>query len=187
MNAHLLLNSLALLQAQVDLPIESNNTMVVWGIALIGIAVALFLVELLVPSGGMIGVISVISLLSGIVMLFLVDTTWGLVGAALTLLALPFTISFAIKIWPHTPLGRALTLGHQKSSWNDAEASAATNNQQASVGRRGQALTDLHPVGTCLIDGRREECLAEVGTIDAGSPIEVITVDGMQIKVRQAS
>jgi hypothetical protein len=38
-------------------------------------------------------------------------------------------------------------------------------------------------VGTCLIDGRREECLARRGTIDAGTEVTVVGVDGSEIFV----
>jgi membrane-bound ClpP family serine protease len=52
------------------------------------------------------------------------------------------------------------------------------------VGHKGEATTELRPVGTCVIDGRREECLATTGVIERGTPIEVVSQDGMYIKVR---
>ncbi|HEX7010295.1 MAG TPA: NfeD family protein, partial [Phycisphaeraceae bacterium] len=117
--------------------------------------------------------------------------------AVVALLALPFGIMFAMKIWPHTPLGRALILrspgqAEEEGSEDQEEdqeqpPTPGTTPQQGPkprVGAEGQAITSLRPVGTCLIDGRREECLAVGGAIDPGARVQVVAVDGMHIRVK---
>ncbi len=54
------------------------------------------------------------------------------------------------------------------------------------VGRRGQALTDLHPVGIGEFEGERLDVVAEVGFIPKGSPIVVIRDEGYRKVVRRA-
>ena len=152
-----------------------------WGVILLGIALALFFVEVIVPSGGIIGFLSACCMIAGIVMLFKFDTTLGLIGAILSLIAVPFLFAFAIKVWPNTPIARMLMLKNPPRQ--DAQDDAGVPPDQL-VGKQGKAMTDLRPVGTCLIDGQRKQCLAVTGLIRSGSAIRVVSADGMEIKVR---
>ncbi|RMH11721.1 MAG: hypothetical protein D6698_16045 [Gammaproteobacteria bacterium] len=166
---------------------------VIWAVVLLGMAVALFLAELFVPSGGIIGVLSALCLIGGIVMLFWIDTTVGLIGSIVTLIALPFAFAAALWIWPNTLIGRALMLGEsdatetENDTLNGQSSSALRTSQHVqavAVGVEGKALTELRPVGICLLDGKRYECLSIAGIIDPGTPVKVVAADGMQIKVK---
>jgi len=145
--------------------------------------------EVFVP-GGVLGLLGLVSLVAGVVFLFRVDTTVGLIGAIVTVLALPFLVAFGLRIWQDTPIGRALILGRADGGDDADEAEpggvegGAETPGGIAPGVKGTAVSDLRPVGTCLLDGRREQCLATGGMIDAGRDVEVVAVDGMQIKVR---
>lgn len=159
----------------------------VWAVLLLAIALALLFAELFVPSGGVISFFAACSLILGIVMLFKVDTKLGLVGAIVVLLATPFLFAAAIKIWPNTPIARLLLLKNVSSRGLQDQGVAghdATEIAQAMVGQTGKALTDLRPVGTCLIGGQRTECLGDGSLILAGTPVRVISADGMHVKVK---
>ena len=67
----------------------SDGTYLAWAIALLAIALALFLVEMFVPSGGLLALLSTGSLIGGLVLMFWEDTTFGLVALIVVLLALP--------------------------------------------------------------------------------------------------
>lgn len=164
---------------------------VIWAVVCLAVAVFLFLLEIFIPSGGLIGLAASGALVAGIVLLFLVDTTLGLLGALVVLACVPLVLAMVIKVWPNTPLARLLTLeARQKRRVGGASAvqeSAGARPEEQSVlqpGARGKALTDLRPVGVCLIEGRRVDCLAERGVIPAGTAVRVVVVDGMQVKVR---
>lgn len=159
----------------------SSNTLLIWAIALIGVAIALFIIELFIPSGGLIGFLSAAALVGGIVCLFGVDTTLGLVSTLAVLIALPFVIGLAIAIWPNTWVVQLMMLK------NAERPGAATPSPAAGVrvGQRGRAVTDLRPVGTVVLEGQRTECLGLGGMIEAGSDVEVVAVDGAQVKVRR--
>jgi membrane-bound serine protease (ClpP class) len=45
------------------------------------------------------------------------------------------------------------------------------------------ALTPLRPVGTCEINGKRVQCVAETGFITKGTPVKVFTVEGNRVIV----
>ena len=187
------LNSLALILIQngIETPSADDSSMLmIWGTVLILAAFALFVVEIFVPSGGMIGFTALVCLIGGIILLAKVNTTLGIITAIASLIALPFLAAFAIKIFPDTPIGRMLTLkspGEDRAAEGDeANNESGNNHLPFKVGDTGKAITDLRPVGTCLINGKREECLATAGMIEAGTEIAITDIDGNQIKVKSS-
>ncbi|MBZ0170816.1 MAG: hypothetical protein K8E66_00400, partial [Phycisphaerales bacterium] len=58
----------------------TGDALLIWGLALIGIAAVLLLVEVFVPSGGLIAAIAGVSALSGVIMLWNFSTMWGIIG-----------------------------------------------------------------------------------------------------------
>ncbi len=164
----------------------SGETLILWSVVCFGLALVLFLVELFIPSGGLIGIAASICLIAGVMFLFKINTQLGLIGAIVCLAALPFGAALVIKVWPQTPIARMLTLQNPEPRSVDAPAEGPQQSQ-VKIGAVGQALTELRPVGACLIDGHRLDCLAERGLIPAGSKVRVVQIDGMQIKVRPDS
>lgn len=166
-----------------------HTMMLIWGIVLVALGIAMFMVEILLPSGGVIGLAATAAVIVGVVFLFRVDTTFGLIGAIVALAALPFLIGAAIKLWPNTLIGRMLTLKtpSRVGKTEEEQAHGATTAEPpvaVKVGDTGKALTRLRPVGTVLFSGRREECLAVGGVIDQGATVRVVNIDGRQIKVK---
>lgn len=123
--------------------------------------------------------------------LFRFDTTAGLVGSLVVIVALPFAVMGALRIWPDTPVGRWLMLRDERAIQVDAEGEPVAPpvkpvpaEQRPKIGDVGKSVSPLRPVGTCVFGGRRFECLADGGVIGAGETVRVASVDGMQIKVR---
>ena len=160
-----------------------DDTLIIWAVLLIAAAILIFFIEIFVPTGGVLGVLAGLAMVSGIVILFYKDTTLGLIGTIVSLVALPFVMGLGLKILPNTPIFKRLTLTERQQATpplvsDGAHASAVV------VGDTGKALTELRPVGTVLINGQRVDCLAEQGIIQPGAPVRVVSVDGMQTKVR---
>lgn len=181
-----------LAQATTQPPAAINQTTwLIWGIVLLAMAIALFFVEAFLPTGGIIGALSGLAAVAGVVCLFWRDSTLGLVAATGVILAMPFAIAFALKVAPDTPFAKWVTLKDtqkaitQKTAEDRSlqETDSADGPSQIKVGDTGETLTPLFPVGTCLIHGRREECLAKHGTIDQGAAVRVVAVDGSEIFV----
>ena len=162
-----------------------NDQYVMWAILLLGLAVVLFFLEVFIPSGGILGFSAAVSMIVGIVLFFKVDTTLGLISAIIALASVPFLFAFALKLWPNTPIAKLLML-ESSSPTGRAEGDPASSARSPFelVGKRGKALTDLRPVGICLINGQRMDCLAETGVIKSGSTVRVVSVKDMQVKVR---
>jgi len=55
----------------------------------------------------------------------------------------------------------------------------------SSVGKRGVAVTDLHPVGIGLFDGRRMDVISEGGHVPRGALIEIVEETGYRKVVRR--
>lgn len=159
---------------------SGDNTLLAWGVLLIAVGFGLVVLEFFVPSAGILAVAASASIVVGIVLLFLRDTTLGLLGTLAALILLPLVIATGIRILPNTPIFRWLTLD------DPAPKQDLNKSRQASlIGHEGVALKDLHPIGTCLIDDQRLECLAQGGVIEKGSRVRVIAQDAFQTKVKR--
>ncbi|MEM1098228.1 MAG: NfeD family protein [Planctomycetota bacterium] len=164
--------------------VQDNTTMMTWGVILLASALAMLVVEMIVPSGGLISLAAAGTTVGGLICLFFHDTTLGAVTTLGVLIATPFIGGFMLKIWPHTPVGRWLILSSEHGELDPAVPRDKPAATPVKIGDTGQTKTLLRPVGTCLINGQRIECLAESGMIDSGSAVRVVDVDGNEIKVR---
>lgn len=154
-----------------------------WGFVLIGAACALIFIEVFIPSGGLIAVGAAIAACAGIVMLFLHSTMSGVIGLLTALILGPMTLTFAFKMFPHTPIGKRMILGTSVSSAK--EVAEHREAMHALIGSEGEAITDLRPVGVVRIEGERHDALAEGPMIEAGSRVRVVVVESNQVKVRK--
>ncbi len=154
-------------------------------IFLIVLSLAVFVVEIFIPSGGLLGIVSFLLLMAGVVFLFMHDTTVGIVGLMLSLMLVPIAIVVALKLFPQTPIGRLMTLTATQKANATVLDPLRDKNPEALVGAEGVCESELRPVGNCRINGHRMECLAEEGFLPAGTPIRVAAVRGIEIRVRR--
>lgn len=162
------------------------TTLVIWATVLIAIALLLLLAEMLIPSGGIISIFAGLSLVGGLVCLYLISFTAGLIGTVVTLIVLPVLIVMAVKTMPNTPMGRRVFLNESQQSGVISYDPNVSRSGEELIGQEGVAETEMRPVGTVRLDGKRIECFAEGGIILAGSRVKVTRVQGMEIKVRPA-
>jgi membrane-bound serine protease (ClpP class) len=176
---------------------EAGSTVaLIWGVVLLGVALVLLLLELFVPSGGLISVVAGVALVGSVAAFFTHDPVWGFTAGGVYVVLSPWVIVTLLRFWTHSRVGRRLVLGGDEEDYDsDPEAAAARSEQArqrrvselaALVGSVGVAETSLRPVGTVRIGDRRVDALAESGIIDAGSPVEVVAAHDNQIKVRVA-
>lgn len=159
------------------------DAVIYWAMLFLAMAIILFVLEVLVPSGGLLGILSAASLIVGVVMLFRINTALGMAGAIVSLIAVPIALMLAVKLWPHTPIFRLLVLNESQAR-GVSDGAAPAGPHAGLLGREGVAATDLRPSGVCVIDGRRIDALADGPMIDAGRPVKVVHVEGMAVKVR---
>lgn len=159
-----------------------------WAGLLIMAAIALFVIELFVPSHGVLGLLSLASLIAAVVCLFRIDATLGMVGLLASLIAVPAAINVALKVFPNTPVGRLLILRaeHAPAMHTVQYDKTRDADPQGLVGKEGEVVSDLRPVGMCQIDGQRVECMSVGGTLERGTRVKVTAVNGIEVRVQRA-
>jgi membrane-bound ClpP family serine protease len=171
--------------------LAATNGMIIWAIVMFFVALVLVALEVVIPSGGLLGLLAALCAAGGVFLLFRVDTAAGLAGALGVLIAIPIILAFMIKYWEYTPLARLLILRDDQAGDapgpgqpDPAQAGDAAPSAVPVVGTQGKALSDLRPVGACIIQGRRIDCHADGPMIEQGQTVRVTHVEPMQIKVR---
>ena len=168
-----------------------SESLLLWGFGLFALGGLLLVLELFIPSGGILGGLAAVASVAGVVSFFRFSMGWGVTSLAALLVLAPVAVSMMIKIWPHTPVGRRMILGSPGSEGEEharAEAEQRESERaalEALVGKSGRALTSLRPVGEVDIEGTRHEALAQGGALDRGDAVRVTGVDGMSLKVRR--
>src|SRR5688500_12572847 len=81
-----------------------------WAILLLAFGLGLIVLEMFIPSGGVIGFISLTAVVTSIIMAFRYSEYTGLGFMAGAILGTPLLIALLFKWWPNTPLGRRILL-----------------------------------------------------------------------------
>lgn len=142
----------------------------------------LIVVEIFVPSGGVISIISLACLVGGLMIFFkspMVSGWWGIVVA---FIEIPIVLFITYKIFPHTKFAKTVFLTPPKK--NAGEGVPDTEKLNDMLGKTGQVITPLRPVGMASFGGKRLECVAESGYVEKGEKIKVIKVESTQLTVR---
>ena len=143
---------------------------------------ALLFCELFVP-GGILGTIGLISIGGSIYLAFKTyPDDIALLVLTGELLALGIAIVIGLRIFPHTPIARRLTLTREF----DAEEgfTSASSELERYVGMEGVAITTLRPAGTALIEGKRIDVVTDGEFIEKNAPVKVSEVEGGRIVVQ---
>jgi membrane-bound serine protease (ClpP class) len=157
-----------------------------WWLALAVFLYALFMllliIEVFVPSGGLLAACAAACLIAGTVIFFKQSTTAGIAGVIFGAIAIPLGLKFAYREFPNTRFGKGVTLEPPKRPQGDAVPD--TPDLKDLLGKTGTVLTPLRPVGMCDFSGRRVECVAESGYVDRRRKVKVIEVESTQVTVR---
>lgn len=163
------------------------DTMLYWGIALLGVALLLTVIEVFLPTAGLLPVVAAVVAVAGVVCLFRASATWGLIGSLVVIVGGPAAFFIGLRVMPNTPLGRRLVLTDTSRGprGGDAETVSATDSALAAlIGRDGTVATDLRPIGTVKIDGQRYDAISDSGLIRAGATVRVLAIEGAELRVR---
>lgn len=159
------------------------ESLLIWGILLVGLSLLLLAAEAFIPSGGLISIVAAAVAISGVVCLFKVDWRWGLTGIGTVVVLGPLVFLFALQLMPSTRVGRKLLFGEQGED-RPVLAEDAVHELDALIGVEGVVLTDLRPVGTIRLGDQRVDALAETAYLPAGTRVRVVSIEGTSIKVR---
>jgi membrane-bound ClpP family serine protease len=157
------------------------EALLIWGLVLLALAFAVVVIDLLLPTAGILAAVAIVLAIAGVVCLFRYDTRWGVTGALLVIVGGPALFVVGFKLMPHTPVGRKLILG---ASDEEQPPRPAGSPLEKLVGSEGMVVTDLRPVGTVRIGDQKFEAVSETTLIRAGATVRVTATDGLSLKVR---
>lgn len=152
-----------------------------WAIVLLLLGCALVVLEVFVPSGGILGMLAGLAILGSIVFAFRRDATAGLSFVLVSMVAVPVLLTLAFRIWPHTPMGKAF-LGELPSE----EELKPIDPRRELVGRLGVAKSKMLPSGSVLIDGHWIDAVTQGDAIEPEEPVVVVEVRANRVVVRRA-
>ena len=155
-----------------------------WAITLFLLGLFLVSLEAFIPSAGVLGLVAGSVLVWSIYQGFVASTACGISLIVATVVALPMLFALFVKWWPSTPLGKRMLINVPDDPDELLPDGEVYRQVQSQIGKRGTAVTDLLPNGRITIEGTGFDAVTEGILVDAGTPIEVIEVQGNRIVVR---
>jgi membrane-bound serine protease (ClpP class) len=159
---------------------------IAWAILLLLVGCALVVMEVFVPSGGIIAILAAVALVGSMVIAFQESSTTGpqvgLAFAAVAVLAVPTLVALAFKVWPKTRMGKQFLGELPKES--DV---VPDDPRRALIGRVGIARTKMLPSGAVEIDGQVIDAVTQGQAIEPGTYVVVSEVRANRVVVRPAA
>jgi membrane-bound ClpP family serine protease len=160
-------------------------TPTIWAAVLFAVALSCLILEVFVPSGGVLGFLAASSLLGSVVFVYqglgLDAAAYYLAGLAVLI---PALIVAAIRWWPYTPIGRRI-LNLPPGGDDEISGTMTYEHSRALLGQKGIAKTILVPSGAVVIHGRVHDAISDGTVIEQGEAVEVVEIQGNNIVVRK--
>lgn len=131
--------------------------------------------ELLLPTGGVLGVLAGLMILAGVVICFMLDRWLGLAVFLAVVIASPFVGALMIRWYPKTPIGKRMILASEET---------VIRPPPVHIGRTGVAATPLRPSGEVDFEDDRVEVISDRGIISAGTAVRVVAIENGRPVVR---
>ena len=168
-----------------------------WAFILLGAAIGLLVLEVFVPSGGMLAIVAGVCLVGSMLGFFMHSTGAGFLALGVLIVFGPVATWLAFRLWMGSSLADRMILGAasdpldrtSQEAYDESrrEQVARSTHLQALIGSEGVSVTVLRPVGVVRIDRERYDALAETGLIAADRRIIVTEAYDNQLNVRPAN
>jgi uncharacterized protein yqeZ len=144
--------------------------------------ILMIIIEILLPTVGLLAGIGVAAMLYSIVLALGGDV--GALGAlGISLLISIIIFMLIVSRLPSSRLWNKVVL---RDSSRAEHGFVSTPEHPELVGKTGEVLTELRPSGTARIDGRPVDVISEGSFIRKGTQIVVLSVNGSRVIVREA-
>lgn len=153
-----------------------------WALVLLAIGLFVIVMELFIPSAGILGVLATVLILSSVVLGFMQGFGSGGLILLIVVIAVPALLVSMVKIWPHTPLGKMILLKDLKPE-DILPNSSHYQRTEGMVGSLGVAQTKMLPSGIVIIDGEKFDAISDGFAVDEGGAVKVIAVRENRIYV----
>ena len=155
-----------------------------WSALLMALGLCLVVLEVFVPSGGVLGFLSIASLVASIVLAF--QSQGPVVGGtflAIAAVGVPLMLVVAFRWWPYTPMGRRLLLQIPQGE-ELLPDTPLRRKLRALVGKVGVARSVMLPSGAITVEGMTVDALSEGMPIEPGQKVLIVEVRGNVVLVR---
>lgn len=173
------------------------QTLYYWGAAFVGLTILIAVLEIFIPSGGILMLISICSALASLVAFFLADTKSGIIALLSYTFFTPVAVWVGFKIWLSSSLSRKMILTEDVAGKSISKKELTKNlkiNEELTenknkilkklIGKTGVTDGVLRPVGTIYVDNERISAISERGFINSGVEVEIVDAYDNQLKVR---
>lgn len=152
-------------------------------IAVFFFGILCIIVEMLLPTVGLLAGVGVAALFYSLVLALGGDAfAMGVLLGAFALAAVLFAL--VVRRLPSSRLWSKFVL---KDTSTSRRGYVSAPPRAKLVGKEGTALTELRPAGTAQIDGQPVDVVTEGAFLPKGTPVRVISVEGMRVVVRSCS
>lgn len=171
---------------------EPNTALLIGSLALLAGAILIFMLEIFVPSGGILALVCAACIIASIVVMFMYNGTLGTLMLFGYIILIPFALYWGVRLWERSPIGRKLILGGDEewksSDTSIAESEAARIDRVSSIkdliGKIGVTDSSLRPVGFIRVNGKRIDAISEGDMIEVDQRVKIVDAYDNQVKVR---
>lgn len=143
-------------------------------------AVTMLIAEIIVPTGGLLGILTVGLFGYSLYLVFTgISTTVGMIFVMADIVLVPVVFFGGIKLLAKSPATLKTSLSKDDGYSSQAEDLAGF------AGASGPALTDLRPAGMAMLNGRRVDVVSRGDYIEKGAEVVVSAVEGNRVVVRR--
>ena len=156
---------------------------IVWSIILLFAGLLLILIEVFVPSGGILAFLSVATIIAAVGTAFYNrGPEVGTLFLVITAVAVPIVLAAAFRYWPDTSMGRRVLLGIPKEE-DVLPDTPKLRMLRKLVGKVGVAKSMMLPSGAVSVEGVTVDAVSEGVAIEPGQYVRVIEVHGNRVVV----
>lgn len=156
----------------------------IWAVVLLALGLGLAVLEVFIPSGGILGFLACSSIVAGVIVAFVKGGPQvGLLVLGGAVVGLPTVVIMAFKWFPRTAMGRKVLLMAPNSE-DILPEDPHRDYLKELVGRVAPAKCKMRPAGAITVDGRTIDAVSEGMPIEEGQMVRVIEVSGNRVVVR---
>ena len=156
----------------------------VWTLIFLLVALLFAVLEIFVPSGGVLIFMAVATLLGSVIFAFLSGPLFGSLYFFVIMIGVPVLLWYGLKWWPDTAVGRRILLNPEDDP--ALKPNVELENLKSLIGKHGIAKSKMMLSGLIEVEGRRLNALSESAIIETGDEVVVVSVDGINVIVRTA-
>ena len=161
------------------------DTYLLWAIALFVTGLVVAVIEVIVPSAGVLALVSLACLVGSLAAAYQLSGWTAATLAVIEGVVVPLAILGAFKLLPRTSVGKQMILEPPGASKSSGTSVPGVTNAAQLVNRTGLALTQLRPSGTAEIDGQRMSVVTNGEMIEKDAKVRVVQVEGSRVVVEQ--